>query len=73
MIADMRVAAAEDRDLNNAGKPATKKMGMLRVSVSSVFSIKVPCQAQNPGPLTKSRVLVFCLFVYDFGLDCIGL
>ena len=32
MIADMRIAAAEDRDLNSAGKPATKKMGMLKVT-----------------------------------------
>ena len=47
MIADMRVAAAEDRDLNNAGKPATKKMGMLRVSVSSPIYIKMPCRVQN--------------------------
>lgn len=28
MIADMRIAAKEDRDLNIAGKPATKKMSM---------------------------------------------
>ena len=31
MIADMRIAAKEDRDLNDQGKPATKKMGMFKV------------------------------------------
>ncbi|XP_023341230.1 protein IWS1 homolog [Eurytemora carolleeae] len=30
MIADMRIAAKEDRDLNIIGKPATKKMGMFK-------------------------------------------
>lgn len=31
MIADMRIAAKEDRDLNDQGRPATKKMGMFKV------------------------------------------
>merc|ERR1712106_1158282 len=31
MIADMRIAAKEDRDLNDMGKPAIKKMGMFKV------------------------------------------
>ena len=31
MIADMRIAAKEDRDLNMAGLPATKKMAMFEV------------------------------------------
>ena len=30
MIADMRIAAKEDRDLNELGRPAIKKIGMLR-------------------------------------------
>jgi len=32
MIADMRIAAKEDRDLNLEEKPATKKMGMFKVN-----------------------------------------
>merc|ERR1712106_922910 len=38
MIADMRIAAKEDRDLNDMGKPAIKKMGMFKVKP---FNIKV--------------------------------
>ena len=43
MIADMRIAAKEDRDLNDHGRPAIKKIGMLRHVLHNLT--KVPMQA----------------------------
>ena len=36
MIADMRLAAREDRDLNGARQPATKKISMLPVVMTQL-------------------------------------
>ena len=41
MIADMRIAAKEDRDLNLEEKPATKKMGMFKVSKTFIRFITI--------------------------------
>ena len=42
MIADMRIAAKEDRDLNLDGKPATNKMAMFPVSDANSLLLSNP-------------------------------
>ena len=39
MIADMRIAAKEDRDLNDHGRPAIKKIGMLRHVLHNISKV----------------------------------
>jgi len=41
MIADMRIAAKEDRDLNDQGKPATKKMGMFKRVMHNITKVEL--------------------------------
>jgi len=41
LIADMRIAAKEDRDLNLKGKPATKKMGMFRHVMQNLKKVEL--------------------------------
>jgi len=41
MIADMRIAAKEDRDLNDEGKPATKKMGMFKPVMHNICKVEL--------------------------------
>lgn len=41
MIADMRIAAKEDRDLNEQDKPATKKMGMFRATMQNISKVEL--------------------------------
>eukprot|EP00092_Neocalanus_flemingeri_P075200 GFUD01093123.1.p1 GENE.GFUD01093123.1~~GFUD01093123.1.p1 ORF type:complete len:247 (-),score=88.48 GFUD01093123.1:66-806(-) len=41
MIADMRIAAKEDRDLNDQGKPATKKMGMFKTVMHNICKVEL--------------------------------
>ena len=59
MIADMRIAAKEDRDLNIEGKPGINKMKMF-----SVRRIKFACT----NSITKSFVLY--LFLNLQNLEC---
>merc|ERR1712106_942892 len=41
MIADMRIAAKEDRDLNDMGRPAIKKMGMFKRMVQNICKVEL--------------------------------
>jgi len=41
MIADMRIAAKEDRDLNLEEKPATKKMGMFKRIMQNITKVEL--------------------------------
>jgi len=41
MIAEMRIAAKEDRDLNILGRPATKKMGMLKHALHNLQKVEL--------------------------------
>merc|ERR1712106_271415 len=41
MIADMRIAAKEDRDLNDMGKPAIKKMGMFKRAMHNICKVEL--------------------------------
>ena len=41
LIAEMRIAAKEDRDLNEHGKPAIKKIGMLRHVMHNLAKVGV--------------------------------
>jgi len=41
MIADMRIAAKEDRDLNNHGRPAVKKIGMLKLVMHNLTKVEL--------------------------------
>merc|ERR1719470_213455 len=41
MIADMRIAAKEDRDLNDQGRPATKKMGMFKRMMQNIAKVEL--------------------------------
>jgi len=41
MIADMRIAAKEDREMNNHGRPAVKKIGMLRHVMHNLTKVEL--------------------------------
>ena len=41
MIADMRIAAKEDRELNDRGSPCTKKIGMLRHVMHNLSKVEL--------------------------------
>jgi len=41
MLADMRIAAQEDRDLNNAGQPATKKMAIFKRVMANLGKLEL--------------------------------
>lgn len=41
MLADMRIAAKEDRDLNDAGLPATKKMAMFKRVMQNLGKVEL--------------------------------
>merc|ERR1711892_1015237 len=41
MIADMRIAAKEDRDLNDMGNPAIKKMGMFKRMMQNICKVEL--------------------------------
>lgn len=41
LIADMRIAAKEDRDLNERGRPATKKMSLLRHVMHNITKVEL--------------------------------
>ena len=45
MIADMRIAAKEDRDLNIEGKPGINKMKMFPVRIPKYFFVKIPIKS----------------------------